>query len=216
MSGKKNMLEAFSSRPSSASGAPAAPPTPGLPFEGRAVGSSGLGRGLAALVALILTFALGYALGRRGAPEAKAGGDELETPQKPLARPTPQPRSFDARTGEGRGGAPSAAPAATRIEESPLFDPQNQYTIVVSAYAKTKTDAAWATHDHLLEEGLPVFPPVASGNLLIVLVGTAPGRADLGDLLARVKQLERDGKKPYDDAYVNPIDKLISRNLEKD
>lgn len=215
MSGKKNMLEAFSSHPPSASGAPAAPSTPGLPFEGRPVGSSGPWRGLAALVALILTFALGYALGRRGAPEAKAGGDELETP-KPLARPIPQPRSFDARTGEGSGGAPSAAPAATRIEESPLFDPQNQYTIVVSAYAKTKTDLAWATHDHLLEEGLPVFPPVASGNLLIVLVGTAPGRADLGDLLDRVHRLERDGKKPYDDAYVNPIDKLISRNLEKD
>jgi len=215
MSGKKNMLEAFSSREPSA-GAPQAPPPPRMPFEGRAVGSAGARRGLALVFVLVLTFALGYALGRRGAPEAQAGEDELVEPRKPMPRPLPQARSFDARTQEGKPNAPVASPGSTRIEESPLFDPANQYTIVVSAYSKSKTDLAWATHDHLLEEGLAVFPPVASGNLLIVLVGSAPRKADLEDLLARVHRLERDGVKVYDDAYPQSIDKLISRNSQKD
>lgn len=214
MSGKKNLLEAFQSREPSGSGGSAAPVTPQLPFEGRAVGSAGARRGLVLLVLLTLTFAFGYALGRRSAPEARAAGDEVEAPRAPTPRPVAQPRSFDQRS--QTGATPATTPATTRIEDSPLFDPANQYTIVVEAYSKSKTDLAWATHDHLLEEGLAVFPPVASGNLLIVLVGSAPRGADLEDLLARVRRLERDGKKEYDDAYLSTIDKLISRNLEKD
>lgn len=215
MSGKKNLLEAFQSRESSGPAAPAAPSAPRLPFEGRAVGSAGARRGLALLALLLVTFALGYALGRRGAPETQAGAGEVEAPLKPTPRPVAQPRSFDQRAEAGQGSA-ATSPGATRIEDSALFDPSNQYTIVAGAYSKAKTDYAWATHDHLLEEGLAVFPPVASGNLLIVLVGTAANKAGLDELLARVKRLERDGKKVYDDAYVHPIDKLISRNLTKD
>lgn len=213
MSGKKNLLEAFQRRETATPGSPPAPAAPTLPFEGRAVGSAGARRGLFLLVLLALTFAFGYALGRRSAPEARAAGDEQEAPVKPTPRPSAQPRSFDARQG---GPAPAAAGTSTRIEDSALFAPANQYTIVAGAYSKAKTDYAWATHDHLLEEGLAVFPPVASGNLLIVLVGAAPRGADLEEMLARVKRLERDGKKVYDDAYVHPIDKLISRNLTKD
>lgn len=212
MSGKKNLLEAFQSRESSG---PAAPAAPRLPFEGRAVGSAGARRGLVLLVLLLVTFALGYALGRRGAPEAQAGKAEVEAPRKPTPGPVPQTRSFGQRDPTAQGAAPVSS-GSTRIEDSALFDPANQYTIVAGAYSKTKTDYAWATHDHLLEEGLAVFPPVASGNLLIVLVGTASNKAGLEELLARVKRLERDGKKVYDDAYVHPIDKLISRNLTKD
>lgn len=217
MSGKKNLLEAFSSR-DSAPAAPAAPAAPRPPIEGRPVGSGGPRRGFVLLVALALTFALGYALGRRGAPVAEAGVVPEDAPRRPTPRPTAQPRSFDVRAAEGAAGGVNEAPVAgsTRIEDSPLFDPANQWTIVVEAYSKTKTDLAWATHDHLLEEGLPVFPPVASGNLLIVLIGSAPRSAELEDLLARVRRLERDGKKEYDDAYLHTIDKLISRNPEKD
>jgi hypothetical protein len=162
------------------------------------------------LVGLSLAFALGFAVGR-GSPKVAEAGDAPAEMGTPAPRPSAQPRSFQPREGAEKG--PAATPA--RIEDSPLYDPDNQYTLVVEAYSKTSPDFAWATHDHLAEEGFDVFPPVASGNLLLVLVGAAPKSADLADVEARVRKLERDGKKEYDDAYRQPIDKLISRNIDK-
>jgi hypothetical protein len=199
---RQNLLEAFTTKDPS-QGAPPSRPTGGFGARG---GAGGARRMLFLLVGLSLSFALGYAVGR-GSPkvaEAKDPGSEQTTPP---SRPATQKRSFQAREG--------AAPANARIEDSALFDPKNQYTVVAGAYSKTSPDFAWATHDHLAEEGFDVFPPVASGNLLLILVGAAPSRADLADVEARVEKLERDGKKPYDDAYRQPIDQLISRNLDK-
>lgn len=203
---RQNLLEAFSTR-DTPQGAPPSEPTSG--FGAGRGGGGGARRMLFALVGLSLAFALGYAVGRGSPKAAEAKGPEQEL-AAPAARPATQPRSFQPREGEqGKGAAPA------RIEDSPLYDPANQYTLVVEAYSKTSPDFAWATHDHLAEEGFEVFPPVASGNLLLVLVGAAPNKADLADTETRVRKLERDGKREYDDAYRQPIDKLISRNLDK-
>ena len=207
MSRHRNLLEAFSTQ-ETPKGAPPSGPTSSRPTGARG-GGGGARRMLFTLVGLSLAFALGYAVGR-GSPAVAEAKDPVEEGSAPATRPTSQPRSFQPREGGEQ------APAATlRIEDSPLYDPKNQYTVIVGAYSKTSPDFAWATHDHLAEEGFDVFPPVASGNLLLVLVGAAPSKADLADVEARVRKLERDGKKPYDDAYRQPIDKLNLRNLDK-
>jgi len=209
MSSRKNMLEAFST-PEPPQGAAPSGRAAGLTSTARDVSGGGR-RALFVAVGLCLAFALGYAVGRGSPPVAEAREEPPEP--APAPRPSAQPRSFQPRAS---GAEPAAGASAQRIEDSALYDAANKYTLVVEAYSKTSPDFAWATHDHLKEEGLDVFPPVASGNLLLVLVGAAPRSADLAEVEARVRKLERDGKKEYDDAYRQPIDKLISRNLEKD
>jgi hypothetical protein len=109
--------------------------------------------------------------------------------------------------------APAAsAPAEKRIEDSPLFDPANLQTVVVASYTKANQDLAWATNGHRRDAKLPVFPPVESRNLVVVLAGAAPTSAELQKTLSAVQALSRDGKKKdYSDAYCARIDTLIPR-----
>lgn len=205
---RKNLLEAFSAK-EAPSGAAGSGSTPTLPFSAAPSGGGGR-RALLVLFGLCLAFAFGFAVGRGGRSDAQAK-ESADEESAPAPRAVSQPRNFQPRAASET--PPGAAP---RLEDSALFDAENQFTIVVEAYSKTTPDYAWATHDHLKEEGFAVFPPVASGNLLLVLVGAAPSRADLADTEARLHKLERDGKREYDDAYRQPIDKLIPRNHEKD
>lgn len=224
MARRKNLLEAFQRSQASATGstgAPAAPAEPALPLFEAPLARAGR-PGLAftwplALVAVSLAFTLGFVLGRSRAPEARA-----EAPVRAPSPPLNQPRSFQERVPvQTPATAPvGQPPAPERIQDSALFDATNLYTVIVASYTKGKTganqDLAWATYQHLKDEGLAVFPPVESGNLLVVLAGAAPTKAELEATEVRVRALVRDGEKPYFDAYRVGIDKLIPRSKPAD
>lgn len=228
MSRKKNLLEAFkrSDAPSAGPGLP--PSSPAAPVARGLFEDSGQGPGRGrrpspvwALLAagVVLAFVLGYALGRGANPEARAGEAEspaaLRTPHTP---PASQARSFQERPSEttpaARTGAADPAEPG-RLEDSPLFAPENLHTVVVAAYSNANQDLAWATYEHLREEGLTVFPPVASRNLVLVLAGAAPSTAELAKTLTSVRAALRNGKAEYDDAYLARIDTLIPRPKTK-
>ncbi|HEX6884744.1 MAG TPA: hypothetical protein VF530_15320 [Planctomycetota bacterium] len=223
MARRKNLLEAFQRSSPSAAGSASASGEPAAPaplFDAPPSAPRGPGYAFGwplALVAVVLAFALGYALGRGQGREARA-----EEPPPALVAPSNQPRAFQERVPAAGAEAPAAAgPAApARIQDSALFDPANLYTVIVASYTKGKNNAnqdlAWATYQHLLEAGVTVFPPVESGNLLVVLAGAAPRKQDLEATEARVRALVRDGEKPYFDAYRVQIDKLIPRTKPAD
>jgi len=226
---RKNLLEAF--KQSDASSAPARPPS----REASAVPPSPLLAGPAtparapaqrgreamwalSAIGLVVAFVLGFVLGRNTRGEARAE-EPVPTGDADRSRPTNQPRSFQERppANPGANAAPVAGTtpppdAEARIQDSPLFDPANLYTVVVASYTKSNQDLAWATHQHLKDAKLPVFPPVESRNLVVVLAGAAPTSAELEKVEASVKALARDGqKKDYSDAYRARIDTLIPR-----
>jgi hypothetical protein len=219
MARRKNLLEAFQRSEANAGEVPASASPPTTLFDlpsgrgGRSLASSGWPL---AVVAVVLAFALGYVLGRGSQPA------EVHAEPAPLvhAPPLNQPRAFQERPPSADASRPATTGEAPKsLEESPLFDPANLYTVIVASYTKGKTsetqeknrDLAWATYKHLKEEGLQVFPPVESGNLLVVLVGAASTRAALEGTVTQVRGLVRDGKKNYDTAYSVRIDQLIPR-----
>lgn len=227
MSRKKNLLEAFqkSDAPAAPSAAPAPSPvptpSPGL-FDGpaapRRISLAPQPLWALVVIGLVLAFVLGFLAGRGSGGEARA--EERESPEPvevPRTPPANQPRAFQERTDPGAPGSePPAASGETsgetqRLEDSALFDARNQQTVVVAAYGEANQDLAWATYYHLRDARLPVFPPVASRNLVVVLAGAAPTTGELDRVLSQVQALERDGKKVYRDAYLARIDKLIPR-----
>ena len=225
---KKNLLEAL--RKTEASSQPASPaPQQAAPaplFERLAPephpSARRGGDAVWALVAigLVLSFVIGFVVGRSTRGEARAREPEQEN-ELPLPRATNQPRSFQERPSAGIESAPPQATApparaGARIEDSPLFDPANLYTVVVASYTKSNKDLAWATHQHLVDAKLPVFPPVESRNLVVVLAGAAPTSSELEKVELAVKALARDGKnKDYSDAYRARIDPLIPREKKR-
>jgi len=224
MSRKKNLLEAFSrsdapSAPPAGAGVPSTPsPASGASLFDAVPARSGSGLRPAwalAVIGLVVAFVLGYLTGRGSTGEAQAaGGEGAPAPSAPRVPPANQPRAFQERTfQEGTSPAEDGAakPEDQRLEDSPLFDPANLHSVVVAAYSKSNQDLAWATYQHVHEAGLPVFPPVASRNLVVVLVGAAPTESALLETRNAVRALLRDGKKAYADAYVTRIDPLIPR-----
>ncbi|MSR62484.1 MAG: hypothetical protein EXS08_08570 [Planctomycetes bacterium] len=213
MTHRKNLLEAFQTK----SEAPRAlPPSPvssgprGPLFDAAAAHASGgqPPRWLLVGVGFVICFALGFALGRRTPGETRAAEDARAPVLDPRPAPVNQPRVF-----QEPPTAPAAAVAESgaRLEDSPLFQAQNLYTVIVASYSKSNQDLAWATYQHLSDAKLAVFPPIESGNLAVVLVGAAPTYAELEKTEQSVKSLARDGKKPYASAYRVRIDKLIPR-----
>jgi hypothetical protein len=212
---RKNLLEAFksSSAPGAAPKVSPAPaeasaPRPTL-FDAPSAGQRVSGRpGVSASLAgfgLVLAFALGFLAGRT---TQSAHAEEPKAPALEPARPVNQPRSF--QSPPAPQFSPPNEPAS--LETSALADPKNLQTVVVASYTKTKSDLAWATYQHLKDANLPVFPPVETRNLLVVLAGAAPTSEELAKTLAGVRALARDGKKKdYEDAYCARIDTLIPR-----
>ncbi len=212
---RKNLLEAFQN----ASVSPSPPESAPAPAEAPVLEPS-LPRGPIRLpgwvpwtLGVLVAFALGVAVGRKSAGEARAeqaGGSRAGNPGQPEPSPSRSPpRETPARS-------PQAAPATpARIEESPLFDPANRYTVVVATYSQSNRDFAWATYQHLRDQKLPVFQPVVSGDLILVLAGAASSSAELESLERRIEGLTRDGEEPYESAYRQAIDKLIPRTNKK-
>ncbi len=231
---RKNLLEAFkksdaagaasASGPSSGlplSQTPAPPPraAPGPLFEGTGARSAGVGRQPAPAligIGLVFAFVAGFLVGRGTEGEAQAEESEQSTaglvtdPAPRRGPPATQPRAFQERP-NGAEAAESAPAQSQRLEDSELFDVANTWTVVVAAYSNTNQDLAWATFEHLRDLGLPVFPPVASKNLILVVVGAAPTSGELAKTESTVQALTRDGKKPYETAYRGRIDALIPR-----
>jgi hypothetical protein len=216
---RKNLLEAFS-RSAAAPPVPQAaaprPATPELPLFEAAAGRPVKRRPVPALVgiALLLAFALGFWLGRSQPEEVEAG----PTLPARAAPPETQPRSFQGGPPPAAAAgveAPRAPAAEERIEDSALFDPANLYTVVVAAYANTNDDLAWSTHEFLRESGVPVFKPVASKNLILVVAGAAPTAAELERTVQAVQRLERRGARVFPDAYLARIDQIIPRTTPK-
>ena len=115
----------------------------------------------------------------------------------------------DARS--ARDPEPYAAPARSSSEDL-LYDPANQYTIVVVTYGATQTELAWSAYDHLQSEGMPVFKPYRVGDNLVLFVGAAPESDDLETLEREVRGLSRDGySRVYDDAFRIKIDNYVDR-----
>jgi len=162
------------------------------------------------LAAALIAFVAGLFVGR------------LSSAPATLAAPGEAP-------GESAGPNPAAGlvPGTSRDEgrdegrepetlgQSPLMDKANQYTVVVQTYGPDREDYAWATYDHLRDEGVSAFPPLLTGSrtqLLVVLAGAAPRSADLRDLETRIQGLSRNGRRNvYSDAYREKIDDLIER-----
>jgi len=110
---------------------------------------------------------------------------------------------------------PATTPASGAEPVSALMDPANVWTVVVITYSQSASgaeDLAWATHDHLRDEGIPVHTPVEIGSQIVVLAGAAPRSSDLADLRARIEGLSRRGKaNVYQGVYSERIDKFVKR-----
>ena len=216
---RRNLLEAFQS----AGKSPAEPslfreePVRSEPAPGgfsRARRLPEVPKPLLVAFGFVISFALGYAIAGRSPKEAKAV--ESAVPPAALA-PRNEPRRFALpKAGETPAQTPkpvAKAPAEKRLEDSALFDPKNLWTVVVESYSNSNQDLAWATYEHLRSAGVAVFPPVASKNLVVVVVGAAPTSKELEKTEAAVRALLRNGKKEYEDAYRARIDKLIPRTI---
>lgn len=235
---RKNLLEAFKnagdvpdlskaapppasppSRPPSAAGA--APTRERKPLRERASldlpslpGEVPTGLFLAAAAGLI--FALGVFVGVRfSQPDVAEAGSEPDGPAALVGGISTGPGIVPPRdlgTRGPRAELPTLEEARqTPIEESPLFDKENRYTVVVATYTTQNPDPAWGTYMHLRSEGLDVFPPVVKNEHLMILVGAAPRSRDLAATEERIRQLRREGENPYHDAYRAPIDRYIER-----
>jgi hypothetical protein len=171
---------------------------------------------------VLLVVALGIGNLGQGDDVAAAEGDSAPTTEAtgsgadstagivPAQTPTQAPSREPVRQPE----APAAQAEAPTT--SPLLDRSNAWTVVVITYSRSATsaeDLAWATHDHLLAEGIPVFTPVEIGNKIVVLAGAAPRSSDLTGLEQRIAGLARDGRSNiYAGAYAERIEKFIDRN----
>ena len=224
---RKNLLEAFKNAGDvpdlSGAAKPPPPPPPREPRERRPIKLPSLPsfaeeipRGLLLAAGAGIIFALGVALGRASnkpteAAEPDSDGEAyseaMDLPSGPGIVPARDFRDLGTRdpAASDEGGESES------LEDSPLFDAANRYTVVVATYTTQNPDPAWATYLHLRSEGFAVFPPVAKNEHLMILVGAAPRSRDLEDTEERIRRLRRGRSTPYDDAYRAPIDRYIER-----
>jgi hypothetical protein len=224
---KRDMLEAFrtAADPGAAPAEPAAsqpPPKPARPqapparLPASPIAFPTLPRWLpwVALVGVAFVIGLTIGLGRRGTASAAAPGDDQLQAQEPPASAEPEPSSAAPDAGDPGSASPVRGPSQTgeAASEAALYDPRNQYCVVVASYGASADGLAWATYDHLREARLPVFAPLDVGNQIVVLAGAAPRSEDLAALEETIQGLSRDGRpRAYADAYRRRIDAFIRR-----
>ncbi|MFT5289406.1 MAG: hypothetical protein ACI8QS_002015 [Planctomycetota bacterium] len=94
---------------------------------------------------------------------------------------------------------------------SPLYDPENIYTVILITYSSSdySQDLAWATYDWLSDLGYPVWQPafdLGNEEQVLLLAGAAPLRSDLEELVAEIRQEKSaDDKSPFEGAYIVEI-----------
>ena len=157
---------------------------------------------LPSVVALVVVFLLGIAIGRAtkgGAVEA-GGGDD------------PGPR-VELESGDRVRIRPEDVPA----DASALYDPANVFTVILATYSHSDLGKAlaWENYDWLKELGYPVFQPVYSGQNtenVVLLAGAQPEKAGLDELLSQIRR--QPGKKggdelPFESAYTIRIESIL-------
>ncbi len=197
-------------KPSSSAAPGATPLPPSSPSPAPSIRPSGLSAVPSWLpwIALIgIAFVIGIVIGRVGNGVEAAGETERQADVGPSVTPARREPA-----GQAALDTPIRPPAASGALESTLYDPKNQYTVVVATYPENAEDYAWATYDHLREQGLAVFAPLGVGDKIVVLVGAAPRSSDLAELEEKIEGLSRDkSPRAYGDAYRERIDDLIRR-----
>ena len=181
----------------------------------RAQGTRAVPTVLVWATALGLAFVVGLVVGRQTRSVEAAPDDPLEAGRLAID-PAVRGSSGSRRDPIRREATPPASQQGSDTAGDPrraLFDEANQFTLVIANYGKTRDDFAWATHDHLLEKGVSVFPPVVRTDDILVLAGATPTVADLRELEELVHGLVgwNGNANAYADAYVAPIDDLIKR-----
>jgi hypothetical protein len=144
------------------------------------------------------------------AAPASVSDTPLPVPEQP-ARPAAQPQ---AQQSKPTAAAVTSADAGTAAERA-LLDPNNRYTVKLAEYQKGRDDEiAAGTLQWLISQGLPAAAKY-QGSRLFLLVGAAPGQAELDGLRDRLKTMN--GPPPlhkpaeFHDAYISSIDRLITR-----
>jgi hypothetical protein len=212
---QKNLLEAFrdADRPEPPSPPPARPPRP-APQPPKERAPMQAPAWLPWVAAVGIAFALGIVVGRSTSDvsEAATPADETQDVAQAPAGLAPRIEPQDPASNE-QAGPREEEQAKSTDPTAALLDPANQYTVVVATYGRSRSDFAWATYDHLLEQGFQVFQPWEREREILILVGAAPTRDELRGIESRVRRLASwDGAEgAYSDAYVEKIDKLIDR-----
>ncbi len=160
-----------------------------------------LGAALVLLVAVI-AYKLGSASGADPADTVHAAPPALAAPSAP---PAAQPR------------ADPAAAARTKPDQD-LYDTQNRYSLRLIQYPSDERGLALATEAYrwLVQAGIPVASPIqlSGGKGLVLVAGAAPTRDELVPLRDYVRELrypEGSKKKPFSDAYVDEIERVLVR-----
>lgn len=165
-------------------------------------------------VAISVSFFLGLMIGRSSASSPVEAGNENARGES------------DSNTELVAGDGPvRILPEDIEFEDSrALYDPKNVYTVVLITYESGEAGegAAWATFDWLTDLGYPVFRPNYSvksdGSLIVLLAGAKSRRADLDELLVRIKrQKSKNGKNlPFASAYIDEIEDHLNLWREAD
>ena len=163
-------------------------------------------------LALLLSFSIGFLVGRGARPAA--AGEPTTTDTAGTSPWIETPRTGG--TGGPRGLVPNESLGDSYLVEMEveLFDLANQFTIQVITYDHSQRNLRWAQDlvSHLASRDLPVAPPQVVGDNIVVLVGASPTKEGLASLEARVRVLEdAAGKKSFGDALIVPIDALLDR-----
>jgi hypothetical protein len=172
---------------------------------------------------LVLAFALSvvvaFLLGRASSRGVEASGAsqvpaELTSPQ--AQQPAASPTTTGVPPNSGASNV-AADPNPRSAVEQALYDTRNVYTIKVCDYVYNDTNKDLATKAmiYLIEQhGVPACG-VTFGTRLFILAGAAPSKADLEELLGRIRKLDgpppRSKAEEFETAYPEKIDKVFNR-----
>ncbi len=151
---------------------------------------------------------LAFALGRLSVGGSRTGDGADGSPGRP-------PSSAGAPAAPGLSPTERLGGAPLEAMERALLDPRNRFSVLALTYAQTPRNRQWAQDlvSYLASLDLPVAPPQAVGELILVLVGASPEKADLDGLLARVRATpDASGRRDaFDSAYLVPLDETLRR-----
>jgi hypothetical protein len=151
---------------------------------------------------------LAFALGRLSVGDSRASGGAAGAPDRPPSSPG-APAAPGLSPTERLGGAP------LEEMERALFDPQNRFSVLALTYAQTPRNRQWAQDlvSYLAGLDLPVAPPQAVGEQILILVGASPEKPDLDGLLARIRATpDASGRRTtFASAYLVSLDEALRR-----
>ncbi len=177
-------------------------------FEGRIPMSPWTLIGFSVTLAL-LSFVLGWQLGMRGDREAKA--PDNGPLQGSLAGQLPDPAALPGRDDVPLQAAPLEDQAG--LADLAFEDPSNHYTLVVDQFNDNRKgrERAIAQYRYLNAQGFPVMQPRLRGDVVYILVGAAPERGNLAELLVQLQALPYPGSqdRTFSNSYQERIENFF-------